>query len=110
MQRLQFESSPFFLLICLAIGVGYALLLYQRKYSWSVTTNWALFSIRAFVVTLAAALLLSPIVKFTNNTLEKPTIVFLLDNSVSVKEVIDVNEVNKQAKCRLLPAEKQGKA
>lgn len=95
MQRLQFESSPFFLLICLAVGVGYALLLYQRKYSWSVTTNWALFSIRAFVVTLAAALLLSPIVKFTNNTLEKPTIVFLLDNSVSVKEVIDSLKVKR---------------
>jgi hypothetical protein len=95
LQRLQFESSPLYLLICFAVGLGYAALLYHRKHSWSVTTNWILFSIRAFLVTLLSVLLLSPIMKFTNNIIEKPAVVFLVDNSLSVKEVMDSIKLKK---------------
>jgi TATA-box binding protein (TBP) (component of TFIID and TFIIIB) len=89
MQSFQFESSPLYIIICLALGLGYAAILYRNKHSWSNPINWLLFSLRTITVTFIAFLLLGPIVKFTNNIVEKPSYVFLLDNSASVKEKID---------------------
>ncbi|NOS92320.1 MAG: VWA domain-containing protein [Cyclobacteriaceae bacterium] len=89
MQRLQFESSPYFILICLLLGVGYAYILYKSKHPWSQTINRVLFVLRAVMVSLLAFLLLGPILKLTNNIFEKPAVVFLIDNSTSMKEVGD---------------------
>ncbi|MFN8888110.1 MAG: VWA domain-containing protein [Cyclobacteriaceae bacterium] len=89
MQRLQFESSPYFILICLLLGIAYAYVLYQSKHPWSQSINRVLFVLRAVMVSLLAFLLLGPIVKLTNNVFEKPAVVFLIDNSASMKEVGD---------------------
>lgn len=89
MQRLQFESSPYFILICLLLGVAYAYVLYKAKHPWSQTINRLLFALRAVLVSLLAFLLLGPILKLTSNIFEKPAVVFLIDNSVSMKEVGD---------------------
>lgn len=89
MQRLIFEHSPYYLLICIAVGVGYAYLLYTSHYTWSKRTNQALFAIRSVVVFFLAFLLLGPIVKLITNEYERPTWVFLVDSSASVGEVID---------------------
>lgn len=89
MQRLQFESSPFFILLCIALGVGYAFVLYRSKHSWGKRINQLLFALRACLVALLAFLLIGPILKLTTNLLEKPALVFLIDNSASVKEAVD---------------------
>lgn len=89
MQRLLFEHSPYFILLCVAAGVGYALILYQAKYTWSKRVNQILFAVRAIVVSFLAFLLLGPILKLITNEYEKPTWVFLIDSSTSVGEVID---------------------
>ncbi len=89
MQRLLFEHSPYFLLLCVAAGVGYALILYRSKYTWSKRTNQILFALRAVLVSFLAFLLLGPILKLITNEYEKPTWVFLIDSSTSVGEVID---------------------
>lgn len=89
MQRLLFEHSPYFILLCIAAGVGYALILYRSKYTWSKRTNQILFALRAIVVSFLAFLLLGPILKLIINQYEKPTWVFLIDSSTSVGEVID---------------------
>ena len=89
MHRLQFESSPAFILVCLALGIGYAFFLYNTKYTWSKKINQTLFVLRAMLVTILAFLLLGPILKFTNNIFEKPSIVFLVDNSLSLRETTD---------------------
>jgi hypothetical protein len=89
MQRLQFESSPFFILLCIALGVGYAFVLYRSKHSWSKRINQLLFALRACLVALLAFLLIGPILKIIVNQFEKPSIVFLLDNSTSIKEAVD---------------------
>lgn len=88
MQRLIFESSPAFILVCLGLGVGYAWLLYRTKHTWGTGVNRILFAVRALAVALAAFLLIGPILKLTTNHLEKPAVVFLIDNSQSVREVL----------------------
>ena len=89
MQRLIFEYSPYYILICLAVGAGYAYLLYNSHYTWSKRTNQVLFTIRWIIVFFIAFLLLGPIIKLITNEYEKPTWVFLIDSSSSVGEVID---------------------
>ncbi len=89
MQRLLFESSPAFSIVCIAAGLGYAYLLYQAKHPWSKRINQVLFTLRAVLVTLLAILLLGPILKLTVSVFEKPTVVMLMDNSLSIKEGVD---------------------
>lgn len=88
MQRLIFESSPAFIVLCVGLGVGYAWLLYRTKHTWGQTVNRILFVVRSLAVALAAFLLIGPILKLTTNQTEKPTVVFLVDNSQSVREVL----------------------
>lgn len=89
MKQIIFESSPAFIILCAAIGLGFAWLLYSTKSPWGKALNWILFSFRAFVSFLLAFFLLGPIVKQVNNVVEKPVFVILQDNSLSVKEVTD---------------------
>lgn len=89
MQRLLFESSPAFIIICVAAGLGYGYLLYKAKHPWNKLTNQSLFVLRAALVTFLAILLLGPILKLTNTIFEKPAFVLLVDNSLSVKEIVD---------------------
>lgn len=105
MQRLIFESSPAYIILCIALGIGYAWILYRRKQSWGQTINRILFFVRALAVALAAFLLIGPILKLTTNQFEKPAVVFVVDNSLSVGEVLGAekqtaltNSINEQAK------------
>lgn len=88
MQRLVFESSPAFILLCVGLGIGYAWFLYSGQHPWGKTTNRILFFVRALVVGLVAFLLIGPILKLTTNELEKPSLVFIVDNSASVTEAL----------------------
>lgn len=95
MRHLIFEYSPLFIIVCIVLGVGYAFILYGTKYTWSKKINQGLFLLRAFFIALLAFLLIGPILKLTNNIFEKPTIVFLVDNSQSVRETLDSLERKK---------------
>jgi hypothetical protein len=88
-QRLLFEYSPAFLFLCLAAGLGYAFVLYGGKQPWGIITNRTLFGLRTVLVACLAFLLVGPILKLTQNSVEKPAVVFLLDNSLSVREAVD---------------------
>lgn len=89
MKHLIFESSPGFVLLCIVAGVGYAWLLYTSKHPWSVTLNRGLLVVRALVVFLLTFFLLGPIIRYAQNTYEKPVFVLLQDNSLSIKESTD---------------------
>lgn len=89
MQRLIFESSPAFILLCIVLGFGYAFLLYRAKHPWSKRTNRILFAVRAIVVSLLSFLLIGPILKLTKNIFEKPEIVLLIDDSSSLTGAAD---------------------
>lgn len=88
-ERLVFESSPGWIIVCLLAGVGYALLLYRTKHPWSELVNWTLFGLRAVLASFLAFLLLGPIVRQVNNLIEKPLFAILYDNSASIKEGMD---------------------
>ena len=89
MQRLIFEQPPFLLIICLAIAIGASYFLYQAKHSWGKWTNRLLFGFRTTLIFLIALLLLGPIIKLITNSDEKPEVVFLIDDSKSIREAVD---------------------
>lgn len=76
--------SPWFILLCLAVGAGYAALLYSARAPWSRPVNYALAGLRFVVVSFLCFLLLSPFVKTTTTRTEQPTVVLAVDNSQSV--------------------------
>ena len=88
-QRIIFETSEGFILVCLLTGIGYALLLYSKKHPWSKRINQLLFGLRAVLAFFLAALLLGPIVRQVKNLIEKPIFVILQDDSQSVAEGTD---------------------
>lgn len=81
---LLFEHSPWWIVGCAALGMLYAFLLYQKKSTWSATTNKVLFSIRFTLISFLAALLLSPFLRLVLNQVEQPVFVIALDNSTSL--------------------------
>ena len=68
---------------CLALGLGFAWLLYGKSSVLSPALRIGLAVLRASVVTLILWLLFSPLIKQVSYTLEKPIIVIAQDNSVS---------------------------
>jgi hypothetical protein len=88
-QRIIFESSPAYVLLCLAVGAGYALLLYRTSHPWPLTINRVLFGLRAVLAFLLAFLLLGPIIRHITRFTEKPVFVIIRDNSGSVTEATD---------------------
>lgn len=84
MLLLSTAYSPWFILLCLAVGAGYAALLYSARAPWSRAVNYALAGLRFVVVSFLCFLLLSPFVKTTTTRTEQPTVVLAVDNSQSV--------------------------
>lgn len=93
MQRMIFDYSPFYFIVCLALGIGYAWLLYTAKYSWGKTMNRLLFALRAVLASALFVLLLGPVLRQTTNLFEKPSVVILVDNSRSVRETADTAKI-----------------
>lgn len=89
-QRILFESSPAFVLVCVIVGLGYATVLYfKTKHPWSKLINGLLFGGRTVLVFFLCFLLLGPIIRQIQNYYEKPLFVVIQDNSISVKETAD---------------------
>ncbi|WP_426490827.1 VWA domain-containing protein [Hymenobacter sp. 102] len=78
------SASPWFIALCLLVGLGYAALLYSARAPWSRSVNYALAAVRFAVVSFLCFLLLSPFLKSTTTTRQEPTLVLALDNSQSV--------------------------
>jgi len=70
---------------CLALGVGYAWVMYRRPVNLSDTFRKLLFGIRALVVFLIAMLLISPLVQSVSYKSQKPIVLVAQDNSESIK-------------------------
>ncbi|WP_375417361.1 VWA domain-containing protein [uncultured Hymenobacter sp.] len=81
---LSTSYSPWFILLCLAVGAGYAALLYTAQAPWSRALNYLLAGLRLAVVSFLCFLLLAPFVKTTTTRTEAPTVVLAVDDSQSV--------------------------
>ena len=87
------SSSPWFILLCLAIGVAYAYILYSVKNSlWNKRTNYLLAGLRFALVSILVYLLFGPVIRYFENSKEQPTILLHVDNSSSLKLVSDSTE------------------
>ncbi|MXV17291.1 hypothetical protein [Hufsiella ginkgonis] len=82
---LQFTTNSFlWLLACLAIGAGYAFLLYQSSSYLQKSYRNVLFALRSLAVAVLAFLLFAPLIRITNKMVEKPLIIVAQDNSASI--------------------------
>lgn len=101
----SFSYPWWYVFFCLALGVGYALLMYFRDNRFSEYTplfTKGLGLLRALSVTFIALLLLSPFVKTIDEDTKTPLILIATDNSESIKEgekleTIDLYQSNLQA-------------
>jgi hypothetical protein len=88
---LKTELSPWFIPLCLILGLAYAAFLYKKEHSWSEQINWLLASVRFLAVSLLAFLILGPLLDQISFQEEAPIVVLAIDNSESVGAVADSN-------------------
>ncbi len=82
--ELIFQSSPWFILLCLIVGGLYSFVLYQNKKNFSKKQNLVLAIVRGLLVSLLAFLLLNTLLRKNKSTIEKPIVVLAIDNSSSM--------------------------
>jgi hypothetical protein len=93
--QLQFTNSSFFWLLgCLALGIAYAFILYGSSNNLNRSLRNLLFGLRAIFISIIAFLLVAPLVKTINRTIEKPVILIAQDNSSSIliSKTVDFNK------------------
>jgi hypothetical protein len=93
MENLSFQYPSWYLLICLFLGLVYAMVLYFRNDAFkdkSYILNWVLGLLRFLTVSLLGILLMSPFLKSTVREIKKPVIVIAQDQSESI--VSDMSE------------------
>lgn len=91
MPNLTFQYPAWLLIVCVLLGLGYALLLYYRDTTFrerAKQLNRWLGLLRFVVVTLLSALLLSPLLKRTLTETQKPVVVLAQDQSESAGTAI----------------------
>lgn len=91
-QRIIFDSSPGYLILCAVVAAAVAYLLYGSSHPWSDGWNKALLGARFVLLLFLTFLLLGPIVKQITNLFEKPIFVLLYDNSASIRQSTDTTE------------------
>lgn len=79
-----FQSSPWLVLLCLLVGLGYSIALYQKKANWSKSVNYTLAALRFVSVSLLCLLLLNFLIRHVTQTVQKKSIVLAIDNSMSM--------------------------
>lgn len=84
--QLVLEQPFWYLIMCLALGVGLSgLLYYKRKKTNSNSVALIVLAIlRSLGITLLAILLLNPLIKYVESRLEKPVVFLMVDNSQSM--------------------------
>lgn len=87
MDNITFQYPSWYILLCILLGLAYAVLLYRRDKNFgeqSPLLNWALGGLRFLAVSLIALLLLSPLLKNILRDVKKPVVVLAQDESESV--------------------------
>ncbi|MCU0471552.1 MAG: VWA domain-containing protein, partial [Arcicella sp.] len=79
-----FQSSPWFIPLCLLAGGIYAFVLYQKSTNWTKSQNYLLSAFRFLSVSLLCLLLLNFLIRQITQTVQKKTVVFAIDNSQSM--------------------------
>jgi len=95
MSNISFSYPHWYIILCILLGVGYAVVLYTRAGTFKENKwlHWVLGIARAALVSLLAILLLSPQIKSLLTETKKPIIVLAQDNSESVLANMSETEV-----------------
>ncbi|HLC83293.1 MAG TPA: hypothetical protein VJI69_05650, partial [Bacteroidia bacterium] len=102
--NIVFEYPSWFILFCILAGVVYSFVLYRKDKKFSDISIWLVRLMAAFrflVVTLLCFLLLSPLLKTVNRSVEKPVIIIAQDNSESLVVSKDSTFYKKEYKASL---------
>ena len=80
------EYPLWFLILCIALGMGFAAILYYKesRSEFSSVSKWFMAIFRMIAITIISFLLLNPLIKTTSRYSEKPVILFAQDNSMSI--------------------------
>ena len=79
-----FQTSPWFIPLCLLAGGLYAFALYQKNANWSKSQNLLMSAFRFLSVSLLCLLLLNFLIRQITQTVQKKTVVLAIDNSQSM--------------------------
>lgn len=92
--ELFFQTSPWWILVCLLVGAAYAFALYRpaggvtpHNSSISRRATWLLAAFRFVAVSLLCFLLVNPLLRSISSRTEKPNVVIAIDNSESMNIV-----------------------
>ena len=86
---IEFEYSPWLIIVCLLIGAAYSYLQYTRETPWDKRINLWLAMARAILVSVIAILIIGPLIRAVKNYYEEPVLVLALDTSESVGMHLD---------------------
>lgn len=80
------EYSLWFILVCVAIGAAYSLILYfkNRSVIFERRSLWVMALLRGITMTMITFLFLAPMVRLNLKQTDKPILLFAVDNSESV--------------------------
>lgn len=97
MNNISFQYPTWYIFLCIALGIVFALALYFRDRRFrdqSKQLNWGLGILRAILVTFLSALLLSPLLKSLITETQKPVVVVAQDVSESVATEMSAEELD----------------
>lgn len=92
MEGITFQYPSWYLLLCVLLGLAYAMVLYYQDKTFreqSSVLNWLLGGFRLITVTILSVLLLSPLLKSVLTETKKPVVVLAQDQSESVVAEMD---------------------
>jgi len=84
---ISLSYPSWYFILCILLGMVFSALLYWKDRVFNETPKWIVLLmsfLRFGVISLAAFLLLKPLIKTENQTIEKPIIVIAQDNSQSI--------------------------
>jgi hypothetical protein len=79
-----FQSSPWFVPLCLLVGALYAVLLYRKDTHFTKTLRWVLAALRFLAGSIICFLMLNLLLRQITQTFQKKTVVLAIDNSASM--------------------------
>lgn len=96
MDQLSFQYPSWYILLCLLLGLAFAIGLYYRDKTFKTMSsllNWGLGSLRFLLATILSILLLSPFLKSFQTQTQKPIVVIAQDASESIKADFSAEEL-----------------
>ncbi len=91
MQNLTWQYPSWYLLLCVLLGLGAAVLLYRRDSTFAdqpLALKTFMAILRGLVVTVLSALLLAPLLKLLQTHTEPPIILIAQDQSTSIRDAM----------------------